>query len=174
MPPLATGKNAIFSTVLAMRLHVAGRGVHLEFAQIHGSIALGIRSVDQAAGGILTRYGLPRGVYAQGRADGDSPRIAILPGCDSRTVHPGVQAQTLKWRLAHDIQNGVQGNVLQLCRHLALHRNSGRSGPRWGRGIPVAGGSHRADASLLKNRGVGIGGKPVFQRNRALQLPALV
>ena len=44
----------------------------------------------------------------------------------------------------NDIQNGVQGNVSQLRRYLAVNRDDGRRGPGRGCGVPVAGGSMKA------------------------------
>ena len=117
---------------------------------------------------------MPGWVHVQGGGDNEGPVISIGPGCGGRTCHPSVQAQALEGRLAHDVQNGVQGNALQLRRHLAIHRNDGRSGSERANGLPVARSSRYADASWLNNRCAGVREQPVFQHHRALQLPALL
>ena len=110
-------------TEAAVRLELAGRHVDFELAEIDTAVALGVRGVDGACGRDFTGRRLSGSIQAKIYSHGEVAHVTAGPCCVRGSIHYRADAEALEGRQADHVENGVERDVLELCRDFAVDRN---------------------------------------------------
>src|SRR5580698_3699386 len=167
------------SAKMSLSRNVARGQIQVEGAKVDGAVTLGVCSIDDASGGRFAAGRLGWRVHFKFCEHRECVDVAIDPGRGGGTVEAAIESETLVRRLAHEVEDRIDGNVFELRGNFAIDGNrdlvggSLEFGLRRGRAFPSEEGFLCWRRSRLELGSACDGREPVDESDGAFHLSAL-